>query len=133
MDESEKFDKRSLPEKEDFYSRKNMEDITSGDFRPVKRVWENLNLKTEVIIMIYTFKVLYFCWLMSFSMFRICVLKYMNLNPSCYLTAPGLAWQAALRAIVYSIYLEWDHGGPANFIVLTYVLGFIETTPQPKF
>ena len=85
MDECEKFDKRSLPEKEDFYSRQNMEDITSGDFRHVKRVWENLNLKTEVIIMIYTFKVLYFCWLMSFSMFRICVLKYMNLTEAVIL------------------------------------------------
>ena len=38
-----------------------------------------------------------------------------------------------LRAIAYSIYLEWNHGGPAIFMVLTHVLGFIETTTQPKF
>ena len=38
-----------------------------------------------------------------------------------------------LRAIANSIYLEWDHGAPAIFMVLTYVLRFIEVTPQPKF
>ena len=38
-----------------------------------------------------------------------------------------------LRAIAYSIYLEWDHGGPAIFMVLTHVLEFFETTTQPKF
>ena len=31
MDDWEKFDKTSLPEKEDFYSHLNMEDITDAD------------------------------------------------------------------------------------------------------
>ena len=28
---------------------------------------------------------------------------------------------------------KWNHGDLAIFVVLTYVLRFIETTPQPKF
>ena len=40
MDDWEKFDK-TLPEKEYFYSRLNMEDITDGDYAPAKRVSQN--------------------------------------------------------------------------------------------
>ena len=27
----------------------------------------------------------------------------------------------------------WDHGGLQILMILTYVMGFIEKTPQPKF
>ena len=29
--------------------------------------------------------------------------------------------------------LGWDHGGLQILMILTYVMGFIEKTPQPKF
>ena len=38
MDDWEKFNETLLPEKEDFYSHLNMEDITDGDCAHVKRV-----------------------------------------------------------------------------------------------
>ena len=31
------------------------------------------------------------------------------------------------------MYLGWNHGGLAIFLILTYVLWFIQTTLQPKF
>ena len=38
MDDWEKLNKISLPEKEDFYSHLNMEDVTDADYAHVKRV-----------------------------------------------------------------------------------------------
>ena len=38
MDEWEKFNETSLPEKEEFYSNLNMEDITDADYMHAKRV-----------------------------------------------------------------------------------------------
>ena len=38
MDDWKKFNETTLPEKEDFYSHLNMENITDGDFARVKRV-----------------------------------------------------------------------------------------------
>ena len=40
MDSWERFDEASLPDKEDFYSRLNMEDITVADHRHAKRVFK---------------------------------------------------------------------------------------------
>ena len=38
MDGWEKFNKKSLPEKEEFYSNLNMEDITDSDYNYVKKI-----------------------------------------------------------------------------------------------
>ena len=38
-----------------------------------------------------------------------------------------------LRGIAYNMNLGWDHGGLQILMILTYVMGFIEKTPQPKF
>ena len=46
MDSRKRFDETSSPDKEDFYSSLNMEDITDVDHRHVKRVFKNLNNKT---------------------------------------------------------------------------------------
>ena len=45
MDDSEKFNEISLPEKEDFYSYLNMEDITDPDYTHGKRVCEDCKIK----------------------------------------------------------------------------------------
>ena len=37
MNSWERFDEKSLPDKEDFYSRLNMEDITDIDYRQAKK------------------------------------------------------------------------------------------------
>ena len=45
MDDWENFIRTSLPEKEDFYSHLNMEDITNADYAHAKSVCKNLKIK----------------------------------------------------------------------------------------
>ena len=45
MDDWEKFNETSLPEKEDFYSHSNMEDITDADYAHAKRVCKDFETK----------------------------------------------------------------------------------------
>ena len=45
MDNLEKFNETSLPEKEDFYSHLNMENITDENFTHTKRVYKDLKTK----------------------------------------------------------------------------------------
>ena len=44
MDSWERFDGTTLPDKEDFYSSLNMEDITSVDYRHAKRVYKEFKI-----------------------------------------------------------------------------------------
>ena len=45
MDDWEKFNETSLPEKEDFYSHLNMEDITDAHYARTKRVCKDFEIK----------------------------------------------------------------------------------------
>ena len=45
MDDWEKFDETMLPEKEDFYSQSNMEDITDADYAQTKTVCKHFEIK----------------------------------------------------------------------------------------
>ena len=45
MDDWKKFSETSLPEKEDFYSHLNMEDITDADYTHAKEFEKNLKQK----------------------------------------------------------------------------------------
>ena len=45
MDDWEKFNETTLPEKEDFYSHLNMEDITDADYAHAKRVCKDFEIK----------------------------------------------------------------------------------------
>ena len=45
MDDCEKFNEILLPEKEDFYSHLNMEDITEADYAHAKRVCKDFKIK----------------------------------------------------------------------------------------
>ena len=46
MDDWEKFNETSLPEKEDFYSHVNMEDITDADYARAKKVCKDFEIKS---------------------------------------------------------------------------------------
>ena len=46
MDDWEKFDEKILPEKEDFHSHLNMEDISDSDYTHAKRVCKGFEIKT---------------------------------------------------------------------------------------
>ena len=45
MDDWEKFNETTLPEKGEFYSNLNMEDITDADYAHAKRVCEDFEIK----------------------------------------------------------------------------------------
>ena len=97
MDDWEKFNETSLPVKEDFYSHLNMEDITDADYAHAKRVCKDFEIKNlgeyhDLYVQSNTL-------LLAdvFENFRNMCLKIYELDPAKFLSAPGLAWQAALK------------------------------------
>ena len=97
IDDWEKFNKTSLPEKEDCYSHLNMKDITDADYAHAKRVCKDFEIKNlgkyhDLYVQSDTL-------LLAdvFENFRNMCLEIYELDPAKFLLAPGLAWQAALK------------------------------------
>ena len=59
MDDWEKFNERTLPEKEEFYRNLNMEDITDADYMQARRVCKEFEIKNLVNIMICILKMIH--------------------------------------------------------------------------
>ena len=96
MDDWEKLNESSLPEKEELYSHLNMEDITDADYAHAKRVckdfeiknlgeYHDLYVKSNTLLLADVFE----------NFRNICINIY-ELDHAEFLSAPGLAWQAAL-------------------------------------
>ena len=97
MNDWEKFNETSLPEKEVFYSHLNMEDITDADYAHTKRVCKDFKMKK-----LGEYHDLYvqsnaFLLADVFAKFRNMCLKIYELDPAKFLSAPGLAWESALK------------------------------------
>ena len=97
MDDWEKFNETSLPEKEDFYSHLNMEDITDADYAHAKIVCKDFEIKNlgeyhDLYVQSNTL-------LLAdvFENFRNMCLEIYELDPAKCLSAPGLAWQTTLK------------------------------------
>ena len=73
MDDWEKFNETSLPEKEEFYSNLNMEDITDQITCMQKEFVKTLKYKFSVNIMICFSEVKHNFWLMFLKFLKICV------------------------------------------------------------
>ena len=97
MDGWEKFEEKSLPPKDTFYSRPYMKGISDQDYEHAQQVWNtmekktlgcyhNTYLKTDVLLLADVFET-----------FRDTCLKHYNLDPAHFYTVPGLAWQALLK------------------------------------
>ena len=98
MDDWEKFNEISLPEKKkDFYSHLNMEDITDADYRHVKRVckefeikhlrkYHDLYVQSDISLLVDVFE----------NLRNMCLQVY-ELDPAKFLSVPGLAWQVAFK------------------------------------
>ena len=91
MDNWEKFNEKTLPEKEEFCSNLNMEDITDADYTHAKRVckdfeiksfgeYHDLYLKSDVLLSADIFE-----------NFRVMYLKSYELYPVKFISAQGLA------------------------------------------
>ena len=108
MKDWERFNETTLPEKEEFYSNLNMEDITDADYMHAKRVckdfeiknlgeYHDLYLKSDTLLLADVFE-----------NFRKMCLKIYHLDPVKFLSAPGLAWQAALKKTEVKLELLTD-------------------------
>ena len=97
MDTLERLKEAKLPPKEAFYSKLNNEDISDEDYAHAKKVWEvfemkhlqdyhNLYKETDVLLLADVFE-----------NFRNLCLENYKLDPAHFYTAPGLAWDAALK------------------------------------
>ena len=93
----ERFNDEQLPPKEAFYSKLSGEDISDDDYKHAQEVWEEFDLKTfkdyhdlynvsDVLLLAYVFE----------NFRGVCMENY-RLDPAWYYTAPGLAWDAALK------------------------------------
>ena len=78
MDNWERFDETSLPNKESFYSSLNMENIDDIDYRHGNNVFKRFK-KINENIMIYMYKAILYYLLMYLKTLEICVLKFMRL------------------------------------------------------
>ena len=97
MNSWERFDQTSLPDKEAFYSSLYMEDITDDDQRHAKRVFKNLSNKSlddyhDLYVQSDTLLIAD-----VFKSFRNKCIEIYELDPSHFLSAPILAWQACLK------------------------------------
>ena len=90
MDNWERFDETSLPDKKAFYSKLNLEDITDKDYEHAQKVWEvfeikslgqyhDLHIQSNKLLLADVFENL-----------EISVLQYMNLILLIFLSAAGL-------------------------------------------
>ena len=108
MDSLKRFKENKLPPKESFYSRLTGEDISDEDYIHAKKVWEvfeiksmegyhNLYNETDVLLLADVFE----------NFRNICLENY-KLDPAHYFTAPGLAWDAALKITKVELELLTD-------------------------
>ena len=97
MDNWERFDETSLPNKESFYSNLIMENIEDIDYRHGNNVFKrsklknlgeyhDLYVKSDTLLLANVFE-----------NFRNTGLKVYELDPTHLLSLPGLAWQACLK------------------------------------
>ena len=97
LDNLEKFNETSLPNKESFYSNLNMKNIDDIDYRHGNNVFKRFKLKNlgeyhDLYVQCDTLLLADI-----FESFRNKCLEVYELDPAHYLSLPGLAWQACLK------------------------------------
>ena len=92
----EKYSETVLPENKDFYSHLNMEDITDVDYAHAKRVCKDfeINFLGKYDLYVQSDRLLLAD---VFENFRNMGINIYKLDPAKFLSASGLAWQAALK------------------------------------
>ena len=97
MDSHERFDELQLPSKEDFYCLPSRETISDTDYDHAQNIWKefgchtlsdyhDLYLRTDVQLLADVFET-----------FRDTSMKYFDLDPASYFSAPGMSWDALLK------------------------------------
>ena len=109
MDNWERFNETSLPNKESFYSNLNMENIDDIDYRHGNNVFKRFKLKNlgeyhDLYVQSDTL-------LLAdvFENFRNKCLEVYELDPAHFLSLAGLAWQACLKKTSIKLELLSDY------------------------
>lgn len=108
MDGFDKFDDRQLPPKDAFYSILTNEGISDEQYQHSQKVWNIFNiitmgryhdlyLKSDILLLADVFET-----------FRRTCLQYYKLDPSHYITSPGLSWDAMLKMTGIKLELMTD-------------------------
>ena len=108
MDSWERFNETPLRPKKSFYSELNFEDISDKDYLHAHKVWEEFGIRnlgeyhdlyvqtgTSLLADVY-------------EKFRDKCIEIYGLDPSYFLSAPGLAWQACLKKTKVKLELLTD-------------------------
>ena len=109
MDEWDKFNEKKLTCKESFYSNLTMEDINDTDYKHANNVFEKFNLnslgdyhdlyvRSDTLLLADVFE-----------NFRNACLSNYELDPTHFVSLPGLAWQACLRKTNVELELITDY------------------------
>ena len=100
--------KTLLPEKENFYSQLNTEDITDANYLHAKRVCKDFKIRK--LVDYHDVYVQNDTLLLAdvFKNFQNMCLEVCELDPTRFLTAPGLTWQAAFKRIKVKLDLLTD-------------------------
>ena len=109
MDDWDKFNEKKLPCKESFYSNLTMEDISDTDYKHANNVFEKFNLnnlgdyhdlyvRSDTLLLADVFE--------NFS--NACLNNY-ELDPTHFVSLPGLAWQACLKKTNVELELITDY------------------------
>ena len=109
MDNWERFNETSLPNKESFYSNLNMENIEDIDYRHGNNVFKTFKLKNlgEYYDLYVQSDTLSLADL--FKNFRNKCLEEYELDPSHFLSLTGLAWPACLKKTNVELELLTDY------------------------
>ena len=108
MDTPEKLKETQLPAREAFYSRLNDKGITDENYMHAREVWETFEMKNlEDYHDLYN-RVDVLLLADVFENFRSVCIKNCNLDPAHYYTAPGLAWDVALKVTKVKLELLLD-------------------------
>ena len=108
MDTLEKLKETKLPSREEFYSRLNGVGINDEDYEHAQKIWETFEMKNlEDYHNLYN-QVDVLLLADVFENFRNVCIKNYKLDPAHYYTAPGLAWDAALKVTEVKLELLSD-------------------------
>ena len=108
MDSPEKLKETQLPSKETFYSRLNGEGISDENYTHARKIWKTFEMKNlEDYYNLYN-QVDFLPLADVFENFRDICIKNYNLDPAHYYTAPGLAWDTAMKVTEVELELLSD-------------------------
>ena len=109
MDGWDKFNEKSIPSKESFYSSLTMENITEMDYIDANNIFKtfkinnlrdyhDLYVKSDTLLLVDVFE----------NFRKACIETY-ELDPAHFISLPGLAWQACLKKTEVELELLTDY------------------------